>query len=416
MSRSPGGTRVSTLGAFAHRNFRLFYTGQAISLIGNWLTVIAQTLFVFELTGSGVALGLLSAAQFGPTLLLGAWAGLRVDRADKRKLLLVVQVVATAQSLALAALAFLGDPPVAAVYAVALVGGLTAAFENPARRSLAIEMVSEQAMRSAVSLNSALTSAARVAGPAIAGALVHVVGFGWCFVLDAATYVPVLVAIAMIRRSEMRAVAITPVGKGQVREGLRYARRVNEVWSALVMMALVGGLAYNFPVVYPLLAERDLGGGDRLFTALFATTSAGGVIGALLVTRRAWVDISFVARAAAGYGVGMAAVALSPNAPVALVAAFVLGVLSLLFMSSATSLVHQTADPRMRGRMSALEAIVFLGSAPIGGPVVGSVSEALGARYGIGLGALGALVAAAWGLGRARLRSGPDEDEARGQP
>lgn len=396
--------RTPTLLAFRSRNFRLFYTGQAVSLIGNWLTVVAQALFVLELTDSGVALGLLSAAQFGPMLVLGAWAGLRVDRADKRRLLLVVQVVAALQSLALAALAFSGSPPVLAVYAIALVGGVATAFENPARRSLAIEMVPPEATRNAVSLNSALTSAARVAGPALAGALLGLVGFGWCFVLDAATYVPVVVALTMVRTRELRPVVPTPAGKGQVREGLRYARRVGDIWAALVMMTLVGMLAYNFQVVYPLLATRDLDGGEWLFTALFATTSAGGVAGALLAARRPAVDVRFVSRAAAGYGLGMAAVALSPNVPVALTMAFLLGAASLVFMTSATSLVHQSADPTMRGRLSALEAIVFLGSAPLGGPVVGAVSEHLGARYGIGLGAVAAVGAGAWGLRQARRR------------
>lgn len=232
--------------------------------------------------------------------------------------------------------------------------------------------------------------------------------------LDAATYAPVVVALTIIRTREMRPVVPTPVGRRQVREGLRYARSSNEIWSALVMMALVGGFAYNFPVVYPLLARRDLHGGDGLFTALFATTSAGGILGALLAARRSWVDIRFVSRAAGGYALGMTAVALSPTVPVALVSAAVLGVCSLLFMASATSLVHQTADPTMRGRMSALEAIVFLGSAPIGGPIVGLVSEQLGARYGVGLGAVASVVAGAWGWRRAartptprRLASSP---------
>src|SRR4051795_11370903 len=154
------------------RNFRLFFTGQLISQVGNWLTLVAQTLLVLKLTDNGVALGALAAAQFGPVLLLGAWAGLIADRSDKRRLLLTVQTVAMAQSFVLAALAFSGHPPVAAIYAVALVGGVTIAFDNPARRAFVVEMVPEDSIHNAVGLNSALMTSARVVGPAVAGLLV----------------------------------------------------------------------------------------------------------------------------------------------------------------------------------------------------------------------------------------------------
>src|SRR6476619_6760712 len=163
------------------RNFRLFFGGQLISQVGNWLTLLAQTLLVFKLTNNGVALGALAAAQFGPVLLLGPWAGLVADRSDKRKLLLIVQTIAMAQSFALAALAFSGDPPVAALYAVAFVGGITMAFDNPARRSFVVEMVEKDDVQNSVSLNSALMTSARVIGPAVAGLLIVTVGFGWCF-------------------------------------------------------------------------------------------------------------------------------------------------------------------------------------------------------------------------------------------
>ncbi len=163
------------------RNFRLFFSGQLISQIGNWLTLVAQTLLVLKLTDSGIALGALAAAQFGPVLILGPWAGLVADRSDKRRLLLIVQTIAMAQSFVLAALAFTGHPPVLAIYAVALIGGVTIAFDNPARRAFVVEMVPEGDMHNAVSLNSALMTSSRVVGPALAGLLVATVGFGWCF-------------------------------------------------------------------------------------------------------------------------------------------------------------------------------------------------------------------------------------------
>src|SRR5438270_5820105 len=174
------------------RNFRLFFSGQLISQVGNWLTLVAQALLVLQLTHNGVALGGLAAAQFGPVLLIGPWAGLIADRSDKRRLLLIVQVIAMAQSFALGALAFSGHAPVLAIYAVALVGGVTVAFDNPARRSFVVEMVPQEDVNNAVSLNSALMTSSRIIGPALAGLLITTVGFGWCFVGDGISYLAVL--------------------------------------------------------------------------------------------------------------------------------------------------------------------------------------------------------------------------------
>ena len=204
---------AETFASMQVRNFRLFFSGQLISQVGNWLTLIAQTLLVFELTDSGVAVGLLAAAQFGPVLIIGPWAGLVADRSDKRRLLIIVQVIAMAQSFALAALAFSGHPPVVAIYAVAFVGGITVAFDNPARRAFVVEMVPEEDITNAVSLNSALMTCARVVGPALAGLLVTTVGFGWCFVADGLSYIAVL--DRALDDAHLRAAPVTDHGPGQ---------------------------------------------------------------------------------------------------------------------------------------------------------------------------------------------------------
>src|SRR2546423_8836809 len=215
-----------TFASFKHRNFRLFFAGQGISQIGNWLTLVAQALLVLKLTNNGIALGALAAAQFGPVLLIGPWAGLIADRSDKRRLLLIVQVIAMAQSFALGALAFSGHPPVLAIYAVALVGGVTVAFDNPARRAFVVEMVPERDMHNAVSLNSALMTSSRVVGPALAGLLIATVGFGWCFLVDGLTYIAGLAGLWMMRTEELRPAPVTPKATRHVREGLRYAPSV----------------------------------------------------------------------------------------------------------------------------------------------------------------------------------------------
>jgi MFS family permease len=384
------------------RNFRLFFGGQLISQIGNWLTLVAQTLLVLHLTDSGIALGGLAAAQFGPVLVLGPWAGLVADRSDKRRLLLIVQTIAMLQSFTLAALVFAGDPPVLAIYAVALVGGVTIAFDNPARRAFVAEMVPEESIHNAVGLNSALMTSSRVIGPALAGLLVTTVGFGWCFLADGLSYLAVLAGLSLMRTEELRPSPAPPRAKRQVREGLRYARRVPELWVPLTMMAVVGTLSYNFQTVFPLFTTRDLHGTATTFTLLFAVVSAGALAGALAVARRTTISIHTVALSALAYGLALGAMTFAPNQPVAFMIGVAVGVTSIAFLTSSTSIVQIEAAPEMRGRVLALQAMLFLGSTPVGGPIVGWVSQAVGARYAIGLGAVAAAGAGLWGMSVAR--------------
>ena len=398
MRRLTGETFVS----FRTRNFRLFFAGQGVSQIGNWLTMVAQTLLVLKLTNSGVALGLLAATQFAPLLVLGPWAGLVADRADKRKLLIVVQVIAMAQSFALAALAFTGNPPLLAVFAVSAIGGFTVAFDNPARRSFVVEMVPEEQMSNAVSLNSALMTSSRVIGPALAGLLVSTVGFGWAFAVDGLSYVAVLVGLAMMRSSELRPAPLAVRGKGQVREGFRYVRSVPDLWVPLVMTAIIGTLAFNFQVVFPLFVTVDLGGADTAFTVLFSVVSVGSLVGALATARRRSIDVRAVALAALLFGVSMAAMVFVPNLFFAEAVGLVVGLGSIAFLTASTAIVQIRAEPSMRGRVLALQAMVFLGSTPIGGPLLGWICEVFGARTGLAVGALSCVGAGTWGLFMAR--------------
>jgi MFS family permease len=387
-----------TFRSFDIRNFRLFFGGQLISQVGNWVTLVAQTLLVLRLTNSGYALGALAAAQFGPVLVLGAFAGLMADRSDKRRLLINVQILAMVQSFALGALAFMDRPPLVAIYLLALVSGVATAFDNPARRSFVVEMVPEQHINNAVSLNSALMTGSRVLGPALAGLLVSTVGFGWCFLLDGLSYVAVLVAFWRMNPAELRQAPITPKGKGQIREGLRYARSIPELWVPLVMTAVIGTLAFNFQTVLPLFTTRDLDGTDVTFTWLLSVVSVGSLIGALASARRTSIDVRTVSRNAVVFGVGLALLTFAPGQPSAFAIGFVVGLGSILFMTAATAITQLAADPSMRGRVLALQAIVFLGSTPIGGPIVGAVAESFGARYGIAIGAIATLGAAGYGF------------------
>lgn len=393
---------TDTFRSLQERNFRLFFTGQLISQIGNWLTLVAQTLLVLELTDSGIALGLLAAAQFGPVLLLGAFAGLVADRSDKRRLLIIVQSFAMLQSFALGAIAFMDRPPIAAIYAMAVVGGLATAFDNPARRSFVVEMVPETHITNAVSLNSALMTGARVIGPALGGLLVVTVGFGWAFWLDGLSYVAVILGLRRIDPTKLRRAPVQKRGKGQIRAGLRYAWSVTELRVPLLMMALVGTLAFNFQTVLPLFVTRDLGGSDLTFSLLMSAVSIGSLIGALAAARRKDLSVRTVGLTAVAFGGALGALAVAPNLPLAFAAGSVMGLASVTFMTTSTAIVQLRAEPIMRGRVLALQAIVFLGSTPIGGPVVGVVAEHWGARWAVALGGLAALAAGAYGLGTVR--------------
>jgi MFS family permease len=344
-----------------------------------------------------VLVGALVACQFLPVLLFGAWAGLVADRSDKRRLLITVQSFAMVQSFALAGLAFMDRPPLIALYAVALAGGFATAFDSPARRSFVVEMVPTEMVNNAVSLNSAVMTSARIFGPALAGLLVSTVGYGWCFAIDGVSYIAVLGALSAMRVSELNPPAPAKRSKGQVREGLRYVRSVPELWIPLAMMTLIGTLAFNFQVVLPLFVVRSLGGGEQSFTLLFSVLSAGSLVGALGTARRTTVTLRMVVAGALSFGVAMAVLAVSPSFWVAFPVAAVLGASSVAFMTSSTALVQTKAGADMRGRVLALQSMVFLGSTPIGGPILGAVCEALSARAGLALGAVGCVGAAVFG-------------------
>lgn len=383
--------------SFQSRNFRLFFVGQLVSQVGNWLTMIAATLFVLDLTDSGIAIGVLTACQFAPVLIFGMWAGAIVDRQEKRRLLLIVQVVAMAQSFALTFLAFMGHPPLLAVYLVSIVGGFVVAIDNPARRAFIIEMVEEDQVTNAVSLNSALMTSARVIGPVLAGALIALVGFGWCFSIDAFSYFGALTALFLMRTSELRRPPIVPRAARQIRAGFRYVRRLPELWLPLLMMALIGTFAFNYQVVMPLLVERDFGSDDTVFTLLFSCLSVGSLLGALYMARRTSVYLRTSVTTAAWLGASTLGLAVAPSLLTAFAVSVVIGFAMTAFLTAASATVQIAADPAMRGRVLAIQGVVILGSAPIGGPIVGAVCEVWGPRAGMAIGGVACVVAAGVG-------------------
>ncbi|MCB0960432.1 MAG: MFS transporter [Acidimicrobiales bacterium] len=387
-----------TFRSLRHRNFRLFFGGQLISQTGTWLSMVTQTLLVLKLTGgSGVALGFLTAFQFGPMLVLGAWGGAVADRVDKRQLLVVVQSLAMAQSMVLGLLVLTDLASVPVIFGLATIQGVLNSFDNPARRAFVVEMVPAEDLPNAVSLNSAVMTGSRVVGPALAGALVLTVGYGWPFILDGLTYTAVIAGLVAMRPDDLYRSAPGPRRPGAVREGLRYIRSEPNLFVPLVMMALIGTFAFNFSVTVPLLVDGPLGGGTGTFTLLFSVLSAGSLVGALATARRSVVTPRQLVRSAAAFGASMVLLALSPSLAVAFPVAVLLGLASIGFMTTSTAIVQLLAGPEYRGRVLAIQAMVFLGSTPIGGPIVGWLSDVAGPRSGLIAGAVACLVAAAYG-------------------
>lgn len=413
VARRLGTLSDETFSSLRVRNFRLFFLGQGTSQIGNWLTFVAQILLVLKITGDGVAVGVLTACQFAPVLVLGAWTGLVADRSDKRKLLITVQFFAMAQSFGIAALAFMDHPPLVGLYAVALAGGVAFAFDNPARRTFVVEMVPDDLVHNAVSLNSAMMTTARVLGPAIAGLLISTVGYGWCFVADGLTYLPAIVAFAAMRASELRSPPATIRARGQIREGLRYAARVPELAIPLLMTVVIGTLAFNFQVVFPLMVTRTFHSAETSFTLLFSVISLGSLAGALQSARRRSVDIRDVAVAAGAFGIAMLMFAAAPSLAWAYPLGVIVGFTSVSFLTASTAIVQVHAAAEMRGRILALQAIVFLGSTPIGGPLLGWFADTFGPRAAVALGGTATCAAAIWGVlaDRRRLRGLPETPE-----
>lgn len=401
-----------TFQSLRHRNFRLFFIGQSISNSGNWLTSIALTLLVLRLTHSGVAVGWLAAFQYGPIMLLSPWGGAIADRSDKHRLLFITQALEMAQSIGLAVLAFQPRPSLFGLYALAVAGGVVLALDNPLRRSFVTEMVSQEDRQNAVVLYSMIVNLSRVFGPALAGVLVTTLGYGWCFAVDAVTYLAVIACLAMMRPEELRRVPPRPRQPREVREGLRYLRSVPALAITYAMLAAIGLLAYNFPVTLPLFVTHALHGSDAEFTILYSILSVGSLVSALWVARRGQVTVRHSIFGASVLGVALLALSASPTVPIAVTVAFVVGMSSILYTTSTTALVQVRARAEMHGRLLAIQTILLVGSSAIGGPISGWVADRFGARALIAMGGVTCVLAATGGWFAERRN--PDTGESEG--
>jgi MFS family permease len=386
-----------TFASLRTRNFRLFFVGQVVSKSGNWLTTVALSLLVLHRGGDGTALGLLSLCQFGPTLVLSAWAGLVADRSDKRKLLYVTQSLEMAESFALGALAFVHNAPLTSFYAVALAGGCMLAFDNPGRRSFVNEMVGHRELSNAVTLYNAMSAVSRILGPTLAGVLIVTLGYAWCFTVDGLSYLIALATLAMMRAAELRRAPPTARDRGQVRAGVRYVASVPELWITFALLLVIGIGSYNFTVVFPLFVERGLHGGAVQYTLLYAAFSAGGVLGTLVLAGRSSMSVCSVVLYAGSLGLAMVALSAVPDMTAAYPVAVLVGGTSVLYMTSTAAIAQLVSDKNMLGRVVALQTVLMIGTNPIGGAILGVLADVAGARAPMFVGGLVAVGAAVFG-------------------
>lgn len=386
-----------------HRNYRLYFGGQVVSVTGTWVQNVAQSWLIVELTHSAVAVGLLAACQFGPFALLGLVGGALTDRVDYRKTLLATQTAMMATAAALGALVLLHVAQVWMVDVIAAANGLALVMDTPARQSFTIQMVGRRELPNAVALNSSLFNASRIMGPGIGGLIIASTGVGICFLINAASFLAVLGGLLMMRPEELHPVARAERGDTLVHaigDGLRYVRRTPETRMILIMLLVVATFGVNFNVMLPLLASRTLHSGPEVFGLLSATFGAGALVGALLAASLSRSMIPLLIAAAGGFGVFE--LLLAPQGTVAgSIAALVLvGVCFTLYTSQSNATVQLTVPDQLRGRVMSLYMYVFMGTAPVGGLLAGWLVDRGGTELAFLVSGASGVIMAVYGVVR----------------
>lgn len=374
------------------RNYRLFFFGQLVSVVGTWMQTVAQSFLVLDLTHSGTQLGLTTAVRFLPMLVFGPLGGLFADRRNKQRVLLVTQTLSGLLAGAFAVLIATGSIRLWIIYLLALALGFVNVFDNPARQSFISEMVSARDLSNAVTLNSVSMNMARVFGAALGGVLAAALGLALCFACNALSFAAVLISLVAMRKSELFPAKRVARNKGQVRQGLRYVRSTPELLIPLLMIALVGTLAWEFQVTLPLMASNIFHGGTAAYGVMASVMGAGAVVGGLISAARPRPRARALCLAAIGWGIAILAAAAAPSMALELAALVFVGYGSITFNSLAKTTLQLAAKPEMRGRVMALWALAWLGSTPIGGPIVGWAGQTFGARWSLVIGGLPTLI------------------------
>ena len=387
--------KVKTFAALGVRNYRLFFFGQVVSNTGTWMQRIAQDWLVLQITDSPLAVGVTTALQFLPMLLMGLWGGLIADRYPKRRLLLITQTSMGLLAAVLAVLTLTGHVQVWHIYLIAFGLGLATVVDNPSRQTFVNEMVPHELVRNAVSLNSGNFQLARMLGPAVAGVVISLVGSGWAFGINALTYLAVLAGLAMMRTSELLPQPLPKRGPGQIREGLRYVRHQPQILWTIVLVFFVGTFGYNFAIILSAYTKDVFHSGADLYGLLNTAMAAGSVVGALVAARRTTGRMSVLFGTAIAFSGMLILLGVTPWLWIFVALLVLTGLFSVTFNTLANSTVQLRTDPALRGRVMSLYMLVFMGGTPFGSVVVGAITDRWGAPLALVISGAVCVIAAA---------------------
>jgi MFS family permease len=377
----------ATFRSLRNRNARLFFGGLAISNVGTWLQLTAMSLLVYRLTGEATAVGISVAFQFLPMLLLGAWAGALADGVDRRRMAIITQSGLAIQALTLGVLDLSGVINLPLIYGLSLVLGVINAFDNPARRALVTELVEPQDIPNATSLNTAVMTGSRILGPALAAVLVSVIGTGWCFIANGVSFGAIILSLVAIRTREMYRMPKRAKGGQPVRDALRFVGSRRDMTVVFVTLVVVSTFAFNYTVSLPKLADEQWGG-DEAFGWVLAVMSIGSLTGSLLTARLRRVSLRWFMGNIVLLGIAGIGMAFAPTIWLAFLVSIPLGIGGAGFVTAANALTQQESPSDMRSRLMALQAVAFLGSTPIGGPITGMVADVVGAPWSLAYGSI----------------------------
>jgi len=393
--------------ALRHRNYRLFFGGQTISLVGTWITRVATSWLVYRLTNSELLLGIVGFAGQIPLLILAPFGGVLTDRWDRRRILVVTQILSALQSLALAVLAMMRIITVTEVIVLQLVQGVINAFDTPARQAFVVQMVDEpEDMPNAIALNSSMFNASRIVGPSVAGVLIAIVGEGWCFMIDAISYVAVILSLLAMRFDRAPRHRKEAHILDELRAGVSYVAGFPPVRALLEQVAIVSIMGMPYAVLMPAIASRILHGGPHTFGVLMTASGVGALLGAMyLASRHTVIGLGkVIVIASTTLSLALIAFSFSHTLWLSLVLLPFVGAGMMLQSASANTILQTVVDEKLRGRVMAFYSMAILGTQPIGSLLAGIVADRIGSMQTILIGAIVCLAGAVWfGVRRERL-------------
>ncbi len=387
---------TQTFSSLKVRNYRLYFIGQGFSHVGNWMQTVGLGWLVLQITGSGTALGTVLAFRFMPMLLGGPFAGIIVDRFNKRHILYVTQSSFAILALLLAFLVYTDFIQIWMLFAFALAFGIIDAVDNPTRQTFVHEMVGRENLRNAVTLNATEANLARAIGPMIAGSLIATVGIAFCFLANAFSFFALIGVLILMQGKDIRGEVAEQKPTGDLLESLSYAASVPVIRTVLLAMAVIGTLSYEFQVSLPLLAETTFAGSAADYAALLSAMGAGSVAGGLFAASRRKIAPHEFVGSAFFFGLSICVTASMPTLSLAIVAMVFVGFFSINLTSLGNTMIQLAAASNMRGRVMSLWSMAIFGSTLIGAPVIGAIGEHIGPRWGLALGGIAAMGAAAY--------------------